>query len=188
MSDSIKRLPRTFTSSLGWYRLSLDSDSIGITDLEARMRPGVLSQGGFLGECEKLEDVIAHDAQILDKLGVTYEELAGKLEELIQIAKKTPSHTVRIGHFDVKVTVYPGFQICPWSPDIHHGQCDVGSGARYASIEWFIRNLNTWRKACGPGLAVHLIRDHHFFQGFESPYRVDPYELTCLLEMGPFKR
>lgn len=36
-----------------------------------------------------------------------------------------------------------------------------------------------------PGLIIHLIREHHFFEGFGSPYRVDPTELARLLELGP---
>jgi hypothetical protein len=38
----------------------------------------------------------------------------------------------------------------------------------------------------GPELITHLIREHGFFEGFESPYRVDPRALAELLQLGPF--
>jgi hypothetical protein len=38
---------------------------------------------------------------------------------------------------------------------------------------------------CGPDLIVHLITEHGFFEGQESPYRVDPERLARLLELGP---
>lgn len=39
----------------------------------------------------------------------------------------------------------------------------------------------------GPGLIVHLIRAHQFFEGSESPYRVEPRKairVLALLEAG----
>ena len=166
--------------------MNFNSSSLSIEELELRMRPGALSQRGFLGKNEKLSEVLARDAQTLKDLGVTFEEFADRLETLIRAAVATPHRTARIGNFEIKVTVYPGFQMCPWSPDIHHAQCTAGGGVRYASIDWCIRNLHSGKEMCGPGLVVHLIRDHHFFEGFESPFRIDPLELARLLELGPF--
>jgi hypothetical protein len=38
----------------------------------------------------------------------------------------------------------------------------------------------------GPELITHLIRERGFFEGFASPYRVDPHALAKLLQLGPF--
>lgn len=143
------------------------------------MRPGALSEGGFLGECERLEDVLARDRRTLARLGVTYDELAGRLGALIRAAP------ARVGHLVVEVAFCAGRQVCPWSSDIHHRQCTAGGGVEYDSCDWLIRNLRSRQVMCGPGLIVHLIRDHHFFEGVESPYRVDPAELARLLELVP---
>lgn len=148
------------------------------------MRPGALSEGGFLGLGEHLEETIARDAQTLKSLGIVHEEIARELENLINPAEATPGRTVRIGSFKVKVTIYPGFQMCPWSPDIHQQQCIAGGGVSHASVDWHIRNLRTGQEMKGPGLAVHLIGEHHFFQGVGSPYRTDPDALARLLELG----
>ena len=49
-----------------------------------------------------------------------------------------------------------------------------------------IRNGDNGFKLAGPGLIVHLIGAHTFFEGFESPYRVEPRALAQLLQLGPF--
>jgi hypothetical protein len=40
-----------------------------------------------------------------------------------------------------------------------------------------VTNRKTRAEIRGPGLVVHLIRDHHFFEGLLSPSRVDPAQL-----------
>lgn len=166
--------------------MSSFSDSISTEILEARMRPGILSQEGFLGENESLEEVLTRDARTLEKIGLTHKELADKLGSLIKVALDAPGNTVRAGNFYVRVVRYRGFQICPWARDIHHAQCDAGGGVEYGSVDWRIRNLRTGQEMFGPGLIVHLIREHNFFEGFESTRRIDPGELARLLEMGRF--
>ena len=154
---------------------------LGNEELEQRMRPGQLSQGGFLGNSESLQNVIDADALTLKTLGVDYAAIAGKLEELILAAMNKSEQWISTGKFKVSVTIYPGFQICPWSPDIHSMQCTAGGGVRYASVQWKIANNHNGMKLSGSGLAVHLIRDHHFFEGFDSPYRISPQDYIRLL-------
>jgi len=148
------------------------------------MRPGAFSQSGFLGPEERLDEVMLHDDRIMSKLKVTYGELARRLEELIIVGERSPGHNVRVKErFEVLVIVYKGFQICPWSPYPDRAQCLAGEGANHASVVWKVRNLRSGQAMRGPGLIVHLIRDHHFFEGLESPERVDPELLSRLLEL-----
>jgi hypothetical protein len=92
------------------------------------------------------------------------------------------------GRFEIDLTVYLGSQWCPWSEsdpcsepdDAESSICDAGSN------DWRIRNTERGIELSGPTLISHLIREHHFFEGFESPYRVDPRALAELLELGPF--
>ncbi len=167
--------------------MSQDSSPLSIEELESRMRPGRFSQAGFLGPTESLSAVLAQDAETLLGLKLSYTELSERLEKLIEVAETNTGRSIRVApHFTVSIRKYAGFQICPWSIDPHHMQCMEGGGVRHASIDWEIRNLRTGQQMEGPGLIVHLIRDHHFFEGFESPYRVDPDELAQLFELGPY--
>ena len=145
------------------------------------MRPGAFSRTGFLGPGERLRDVIKADAERLQRLNLGYAELASSLDALIVAAETSPSHESRLGKLRCRVKVHQGFQICPWAPDPHHAQCAAGLGVRHGSVDWLVTNLNTGEEMKGPGLAVHLIRDHHFFEGPMSPNRVDPLGLARLL-------
>jgi hypothetical protein len=145
------------------------------------MRPGAFSQGGFLGPGERLDEVLARDRQTLAELGLSHAELASPLDGLLDVAESTNRHRARIGDLEARIELTTGFQICPWAPDPHHAQCTAGGGVRHASVTWQIRNRRTGSRLAGPGLIVHLIRDHGFFEGRGSPYRVDPEELARLL-------
>lgn len=46
-----------------------------------------------------------------------------------------------------------------------------------------ILNRKTGESFTAPALIVHLIRAHHFFEGVESPYRVDPEKVIRTLEI-----
>jgi hypothetical protein len=60
-----------------------------IADLEKDMRPGALSRKGFLGKDESLLDVMAADnAFVVDRLGLTHQELARHLHVLGALAVK----------------------------------------------------------------------------------------------------
>jgi hypothetical protein len=150
------------------------------------MRPGAFSQRGFLGEHEQLEDVLGADARTLADLKLTAEDLADPLDRLLDAAEAAGGRSARVDdRFDIGIELFTGFQICPWSPDPHGGQCLAGGGVRHASVDWRLHNLRTGDRIGGPGLIVHLVRAHGFFEGLESPGRVDPRALAKVLELPP---
>jgi hypothetical protein len=149
------------------------------------MRPGRFSQLGFLGPSEHLQDVIRADSAKLELLRVGRPELANRLAALIDVGLVHREHwVVSAPHFRVRAEVFKGFQLCPWVPDLTSGQCTLGGGVRYGSVDWRIRNQRTGQEMAGSGLLVHLIRDHEFFEGPGSPYRCEPADLCRLLELG----
>jgi hypothetical protein len=150
-------------------------------ELEKRMRPGAFSKVGFLGRDERLSEVIAQDSETLRDLNLTYAEIASTLEALITAAENLPARKARLGNVECRVAVHQGFQICPWVPDPNRGQCSTGSGVRHASVDWVIANTETGEEMRGPGLIVHLVREHGFFEGRASPNRVDPFQLAGIL-------
>ena len=191
--------------------LAFENHLVTTSMREARMRPGAWSEGGFLGPDESLTEVIERDANTINILGVSYEQFAHNLERLLAAYEAVKSQAnddfrksqqdnpgtfnhreymasiARVTDLDPRFAVaqwdYMGRQFCPWEDD-------DATATRWAASEWFIRNLRTGQQMptpgrSAPGLIIHLIRDHHFFEGFGSPYRVDPTELARLLELGP---
>ena len=77
--------------------------------------------------------------------------------------------------WQVFFTVYRGLQECPWS-------C---TAIPWAYFDFLILNRRSGEFITGPGMIVHLIREHQFFEGRESPYRVDPARAIRVLEIAP---
>lgn len=111
----------------------------------------------------------------------------------------------------VFLDVYMGYQLCPWSilhrpwsvalpaPLVRvesHGTfahvitvpgqrlvCHNDVSYKYADRDFLILDRSTGQYLKGPGLIVHLIREHHFFEGLDSPYRVDPEQAARVLRL-----
>jgi len=156
---------------------------IDLSELEARMRPGAWSVTGFLGPTERLTEVLSADAEALDALGVTASHLADRLDHLLGAAKASRDRRATVGPYDVRVEISRGFQLCPWTIDRLAGQCTAGGGVTHASTRWWLRNRTSGEHLQGPGLLVHLMRAHGFFEGRQVPDRVGPEELARILEV-----
>lgn len=76
----------------------------------------------------------------------------------------------------VFVTQYRGLQECPWGCDLGH---DTDS-----SLDLLVVNRDTADSFTCPGLAAHLIRCHHFFEGVGTPFRTDPAKVARVLGLG----
>jgi hypothetical protein len=85
------------------------------------------------------------------------------------------------GRYEVAAAPTFGIQHCPWSAEEFGGRPCGSDGA-----DWVIRERKRGLEMRGPVLILHLMREHGFFEGFESPYRVDPRALAELLQLGPF--
>ncbi|HTN88900.1 MAG TPA: hypothetical protein VL242_34720 [Sorangium sp.] len=151
----------------------------GRIHVEGVMRPGALSEAGFLGPTERLDAVSREDASTLSSLGITASQLADRLREIVGEAIRRERsgsdlcyHT--IANFRVRIHQYRGFQGCPWS-------CD--DEPEWSSIDFSIENIRTGARLGGPGLIVHLIAEHGFFERAGTPYRVDPRQAANVLEL-----
>ena len=150
------------------------------------MRPGRFAEKGFLGEGESLAHVLEMDVRVVAELGLTTGLLADRLGSLLEVAVASRSSTIRVGHYAIRLQRYKGSQVCPFAPKPHATPCQQGGGMHYASVDWRIRNARSGQELSGPGLIVHLIGAHNFFEGLQSAYRVAPRALAQLLELGPF--
>lgn len=161
----------------------LDRQPVPLEEVQARMRPGRFSTEGFLGPGEQLAEILASDARTLAELSVTPGTLSEQLGALLEPIVASRRSSGRVRQYRIRIRRYRGFQICPFTPNPDRGQCPLGSGARYGSIDWRIYNTRTRFELAGPGLIVHLIGTHGFFEGRESAYRVEPRALAQLLEL-----
>ena len=90
--------------------------------------------------------------------------------------------------YRIRLQRYKGPQICPFAREPHENLCQRKGDKRFASIDWSISNSRNDTQLSGPGLIVHLISAHGFFEGIHSPYRVPPRKLAEPLELGSCSR
>lgn len=179
-----------------------------LAEVEARMRPGVMSPIGFLGPDESLKEAITRDAETVDRLGLSYDRLAGALESLLNqvlemfrrpvppeeipraLARQTTFPNLKrpetIPHFDLQNMPNPqlGFlvghlQVFVVSLKDMQG-CPWGDNIT-GNTDFMIFNRETGESVTVPALMPHLIRAHHFFGGLDSPYRTEPERLATVL-------
>lgn len=157
------------------------------------MRPGGLSVAGFLDEHESLLEVIRRDESTLSGLGIEPEQIAEHLIELLVAANEEfqaldsrvpPNGLIVNGRyhvygFDVTVRRFP---VCPFETDDGepcdgHRSCD-----QFTAHDFAIVNGVTGLRFGFPILALHMIADHHFFEG-NVQYRVDPEAAARTLDL-----
>jgi hypothetical protein len=133
-----------------------------------------------LGPSESLLKVLDGDAKYLDEIGIAPSTLSARLGALLVKAIESKGSFVTSDH-KVSTKHYKGFQRCPFEGSPCELPSCAGMDKRLASIDWVIISRRNRARLAGPGLIVHLIDAHAFFEGVDSPYRVPPRALIELL-------
>ncbi len=140
--------------------------------LEDMLRASKFSASGFMGTDKRnVWEIIDADAAELERLGTTQQEIARQMQKLTDLGKPGLGDWVDVGeNLKVSVDDHRGAIPCPWP---HHARCvkrittcmqkDTGK-----TIQW--SDLN-----------IHLIKDHGFFEGNGSPFRIEPRELIEII-------
>ena len=151
--------------------------------IERRMWPGGWNTKPMLLQGDSLASVLAADAHRLASMRLSHLALGTKLAEVIALGAGTdwfrPS---RDETFDVEVRRRRGFLTCPWAP-AEFAKCPSGGGGRATANEFLVQNRRRRTALQGFEISVHLIRDHGFFGGPKTPFRIEPDDLADLLEL-----
>jgi len=128
--------------------------------------------GGLMGsDSRSVSEIVDADEARLARLGFTTQQVAGRMQQITDIAKAGLGTWVRIDDtLEAKVDDARGWLICPWP---HPGTfLKRITSARVvetgASIQW--SDLN-----------IHLIAEHGFFEGRGSNFRLEPAELIAII-------
>ena len=137
-----------------------------------RMQPGILTRDGFLGYDERhLHEIIETDEHDLQALGVTAEDIADRMQYFTDKAMDFyDGPTVIDEIYQVEYKTFRGKLVCPF----------MHSGVYRKGIVYFT-NLNSNTQVQWTPLNIHLIREHHFFQGKGSKFRLEPKVLKEVL-------
>jgi hypothetical protein len=134
--------------------------------------PGQISRDGFLGnDGRSIDAIVREDGQTMERLGLTAERVAGFLQSLIDEAKKGLEGPVDAGPCIVRLDWARGLVPCPFGEKRLQPKITVEAVRK--------RTGETIRFS---QLSVHLIREHRFFGGEGSPFRVDPEVLSVWMQ------
>ncbi len=140
---------------------------------QARMRPGVIAQEGFLGDDRRpLAEIVDEDDAAVRRLGVTHAAIAARMRALRSAGAAGLGGPVAAPpHFEVTVDSFRGRLQCPF-----------GDGAtRKTNIA--VLNLALKHEIIYTELAIHMIAAHGFYNGRGSPFRLAPADLAAILEV-----
>lgn len=146
--------------------------NLSLQQIQENMKPGSLSAHGFLGDdTRNLADIIAEDAALLERLDITSQALAERMEYFTQQGEKSLGSPVTIdGIYEVVVEDSRGLLPCPFRDSYN-------SFKRNTTVI----NLKSGRKAVWSDLNIHMIKSHGFFEGRGSYFRINPEELAAIL-------
>lgn len=136
--------------------------------------PGKMTKEGFLGEDTRhVHDIIEEDAHTLARLGISQERIADRLQYFIEEGKKGLETPVDLGDFVATVIWRRGMLPSPF-----------GDPKRlYHKIVATVLNKKLNKEVKFTQLNVHMIRDHGFFEGKGSVFRLEPEEVVTVLEI-----
>ncbi len=165
------------------------------------------SRLGFLDDDQSLREIIEKDRLTLEKYQIEPKQIADRLETIVCKALRTLDLSFR-GHvalteeirnlyvggkggvliedkFLFSASQARGHQPCPFI-DKEINSCDIilHKYYYYGFMDCLLQNVNNGIRLFFPGLIIHLIRDHHFFEG-SLKYRVEPEQVIKLLELEP---
>jgi hypothetical protein len=139
--------------------------------VEQEMRK--IGMGTFLGkDTRRLSEILDDDKNTMSSLGLTHHEIASRLEKIAVTAKKNLGDYISVGdRYEVMMEVHRGMIPCPW---MHPG------GLFYKSY-MELHDRITVETVILSDLSIHLIRDHGFYQGKGSPFRLEPKLMKRIL-------
>ena len=144
-------------------------------EIQEKMKPGVITLDGFLGSDDRnLIDILVEDDAEVKRLNLTHEIIAARMLELREAGKEGLGDMVNIApHYEISVDIRRGKLACPFG---HRGLI------RKSMIR--VRNIEKDREITYADMNIHMIKEHGFYQGKGSSFRLDISDLVDILDIA----
>ena len=145
---------------------------------EKKMRkdflPGEITRDGFLGtDARHIHDIIREDLKILEYENISTQQMADRMQYFTDQGKEALENNIEVDTYTVRIDWARGMIPCPFGePGLHH------------KITVYLTNTKTGQSITFTQLSIHLIREHGFFAGKGSPFRLEPLFLKGFLGLG----
>ena len=133
-----------------------------------KMQPGILTVDGFLGNDNRnLHDIIQEDAEKVEALGYTAEDIGKRMQYLTERSKEAYEEPILIDQkYLVQQDIWRGKVVRPFP---HNGL--------YVKADIHLKNIENGIEISWTPLNIHFIEEHGFFEGKGSKHRLDPETL-----------
>lgn len=136
--------------------------------LTAALLPGGLTRDGFMGSDQRsLDEIIGEDRAALESAGFDAFSIGSRMEELTLAAVEGLGAPLNLGGATLRAD-----QAMGWLP------CPFGHPGFLAKTVVTLEDTLTGTTLKWSALGAHLIKDHGFFGGRGSPYRLEPGQLA----------
>jgi hypothetical protein len=144
--------------------------------IQAQMRPGVITQDGFLGTDHRgLQEILDHDDATVRRLNLTHGAIAARMCELRDSGEEGLGEPIVVPpNFEIRVDSVRGKLPCPFL-----------GGSIVQKLNTTVRNTRLDREVTYTDLNIHMIEEHGFYEGNGSPFRMAPEDLVEILEVVP---
>lgn len=142
--------------------------------IQRQMLPGVITLEGFLGtDTRKLIDILSEDDSAVRRSVKTHEQIAQRMQFFRDAGMPGLGEFMSIDDvFDVRVDSVRGKLPSPF-----------GGPGMYDKVNTTVVNKRLGREVTFTDLHIHFIRDHGFYEGKGSLFRLEPHDLIEILEV-----
>ena len=137
------------------------------------MRPGGITLKGFLGtDRRSLVEILMDDDAEVNRLGTTHEAIADRMDALRDAGKAGLGEPITVEQkYEVRVDDVRGKLPCPFEDTV----------VQKTFIQ--VRNNELNEVITYTDLHIHMIREHGFYEGHASGFRLPPADLVRILEV-----
>ncbi|NQU39627.1 MAG: hypothetical protein HQ523_06720 [Lentisphaerae bacterium] len=145
-----------------------------LSRVQSEMRPGVITQDGFLGnDHRELQEILIEDDATVKRLNTTHAAIAARMHELMEAGAEGLGLPIDVPpHFEIQVDSVRGKLPCPFM-----------GGTIVQKLNTTVFNTRLGREITYTDLNIHMIEEHGFYEGRGSLFRMPPEELAEILEM-----
>jgi len=150
--------------------------TVQMMKIQERMKPGIITRDGFLGDDKRnLIDILLDDDAEVKRMNLTHSIIAERMLELREAGMRG------LGEF---ISVEPNFEV---RVDSVRGKlpCPFGDPGIFPKTNITVKNLAKKREITYTDLHIHMIGSHGFYEGKGSPFRLEPRDLVEVLEIKP---
>ena len=141
--------------------------------IQQQMQPGVITLEGFLGPDKRhLIDILVEDDGTVRRLERSHEQSAKRWNIFAQLDCRGWENLSIDDTFDVCVDSVRGKLPSPF-----------GGAGMYDKVNTTVLNKRLNKEITFTDLHIHFIRDHGFYEGKNSIYRLEPHHLIEILEI-----